>query len=69
MGSLPLTRKFHEELKDTYHDLPSTFLLDECAFKSHSYAQKWLLMKLRVKLRGEPLYLQCTLYLTYPSVL
>ena len=26
----------HEEHNDTYCDLPSTFLLDEFAFKSHS---------------------------------
>jgi hypothetical protein len=49
MGSMPLPRKFHEELNDTYCDLPSTFFLDEFAFKSHSHFQKWHLMKLRVK--------------------
>ena len=49
MGSLPLTRKFHEEHNDTYFDLPRTFLLDEFAFKSHSSTQKWPLRKLWVK--------------------
>ena len=49
MGSMPLPRKFHEEHNDTYCGLPSTFFLDEFAFKSHSYFQKWCLMKLRVK--------------------
>ena len=40
IGSPPLTRKSHDEHNDTYNDLPSTFLLDELAFKSHLQAQK-----------------------------
>ena len=36
MGSLPLTRIFHEEHNDTYCNLPSTFFLDKFASKSHS---------------------------------
>ena len=50
MGSSPLTRKYHEEHNDTYHDLPSTFLLDEFAFKSHSQAQNGPLLKFRVNI-------------------
>ena len=34
MGSLSLTRNFQEEHNDTYSDIPSTFLLEEFAFKS-----------------------------------
>ena len=40
MGSSWLTRTFHEENKDTYCDLPSTFVLDECAFKSRFICPK-----------------------------
>ena len=36
MGSMSLPRFCHEEHNDTYCDLPSTFLLDGFAFKSHS---------------------------------
>ena len=36
MGSLPLTRKSHEKHNDTCCDLPSTFYLDDFAFKSCS---------------------------------
>ena len=36
MGSSPLVRNFHEEHNDAYCDLPSTFIFDEFAFKSHS---------------------------------
>ena len=35
MGSSPLARKCHEE-HNYNSDLPSTFLLDEIVFKSHS---------------------------------
>ena len=49
MGSMPLPRNLHEEHNDSYCALPSTFLLDEFALKSHSQAEKWSLWKLRVK--------------------
>ena len=45
IGSSPLTKRCHKEHNDTYYDLPSIFLLDEVAFKSHSWAQIWSLRK------------------------
>ena len=47
MGSLSLTRKFHEEHDDTYCGLPSTFLLDDSAFNSTLMASQEVKGQLR----------------------
>ena len=49
MGSSPLTHHFNEEHNDTYCDLPSTFLLDEFAFKNPFINSKRTSHKARVK--------------------
>ena len=43
---------FHEEHNDTHSDLPSTFRLDEFAFKSHSSAHICPLRKFKVNTKG-----------------
>ena len=35
-GHCRLTRNFHEEYHNKHCDLPSTYLVDEFAFKNHS---------------------------------
>ena len=41
----------NEEQNDIYYDLPSTLLLDEFAFKSHSLPQNGPFIELRINLR------------------